>query len=137
MSRGLGPTQRAVLELVQTRGCVTIAELAEEIDSVGERRLRAVVASLKRRRLVRTTTEKISEQAGTGRPVHALLVWEDGALYRRDADAWRARRMAIDTQRFEARRNAVMGLKRETCPTCGHELPIPLGNGSKNSPMVR
>lgn len=72
MSRGLGVTQRAILDLLRGTEHIwlTIAELAEQLER-SPRQILTAVRALERRELVVVTSECLGWNAGTGR-----LAWK-------------------------------------------------------------
>ena len=131
MGRDLGPVQRRLLDLIAGRhpGGFTIAALALRL-GLTERRTRAVVASLAKRRLLATTVEQIETQP-SGRPIHGLVVrgWEsyDDAMFARHNQA-RYRQILRDTAAAVRDHEAAIAkwqaqIRAGRCPTCGQPLP--------------
>ena len=78
-------------------------------------RARRVVASLRARRLVEVTRERVGTQP-SGLPVHGLVVWSARALFDRDADRYFA---DVNERRREQDERAAW-----RCPTCHQPLPL-------------
>lgn len=80
MSRGIGATQRAILDALDgatDRWWLTVAGLAESVDR-SQRQVRAAVRSLEHRGLVAITREAVdwdSDRGEHGMPIHGLAVW--------------------------------------------------------------
>jgi hypothetical protein len=128
MGGGLGPRQREALGIVNAQGRVTVAELADAL-GVTARRTREVIASLRLRRLVAVTRERIGTQA-SGLPVNGLVVWTASALFARDAD-----RVTADLQaRAIALSERAARERASRCPCCG-QLTVPTGSRRRFAPV--
>jgi predicted transcriptional regulator len=73
MGRGLGPLQRAILDVLASANRLTISELAERTGR-DPRQVRAAVEALERRGLVGTERTAIGRRAD-GMPISGLQVY--------------------------------------------------------------
>jgi len=123
VTRGLGSVQLRLLDVLDRAGRgMTVAELAAALD-VTPRRCREVVDSLRDRRRVAVTRERIATQS-SGLPVHGNVVWTGRDLLRRDASRATAARYAeIQAGAEEAIHE--WRERRGLCPCCGQTVPEP------------
>lgn len=130
LSRGLGPQQTALLELLPRRhDGVTVAVIAERL-GLTERRARFLVASLAERGLVAVTVERVGTQP-SGRPIPGNVVWSLSAF---DDEEFRRynERHYLEVVLPATRKSIREHEERATrCPCCGQamlpRLSVPFG----------
>ena len=120
MSRRLGETQLALLDVLGASGRLTVAELAERL-GLAPRRCRKVVRSLAARRLLDLSRQQIGTQS-SGLPIHGLVVWSVRAAFRRDADRATAARYA-ERLALTSAACAEHEARPVLCPRCGQPWP--------------